>query len=387
MDDIHKCDRRLGPFKSFFWGGFECSSHRRSNRRRLDLLASTGHDQHVLQDYLQLRSIGIVTVRDGLRWHLIERRPGRYDWSSALPMLRAASSSGMQVIWDLCHYGWPDHIDIWSEEFVERFAAFCGASAKIVADSGEASPFYCPVNEISFWSWAGGDKAQMNPSTRGRGGELKRQLVRATIAAIKAIRNVEPRARFITAEPLIHVAPRSLRPKDVTEAKTYRDYQFEATDLIAGLKETDLGGSGDCLDIIGLNYYPHNQWTLDGSTIPLGHHAYIPLHELLLEAHERYGRPLVIAETGAEGSARAAWLHYVCGEVELALAGGAEIWGVCLYPVLDYPGWENDRICKVGLLSALDVSGERLVYDALARELQRQRQIFEPGRLLGSRHG
>ena len=30
----------------------------------------------------------IGTVRDALRWHLIETAPGRYDWSSILPMVR-----------------------------------------------------------------------------------------------------------------------------------------------------------------------------------------------------------------------------------------------------------------------------------------------------------
>jgi hypothetical protein len=33
-----------------------------------------------------------------VRWHLIEPgAPGRYDWSSLLPMLRAAEAAGTQV--------------------------------------------------------------------------------------------------------------------------------------------------------------------------------------------------------------------------------------------------------------------------------------------------
>src|SRR3954469_11673652 len=100
-------------FGSFFLGGFECSSHKRSDGRRLDLLRTTHHDALAAQDYQQLRSCGISAVRDGLRWHLIEPAPGQYDWSSVEPMIDAARTSGMRVIWDLCHYGWPDHIDIW----------------------------------------------------------------------------------------------------------------------------------------------------------------------------------------------------------------------------------------------------------------------------------
>jgi hypothetical protein len=42
---------------------------------------------------------------------VIEKRPYRYDFSSVLPMLRFARKAGLQVIWDLCHYGWPDHLE------------------------------------------------------------------------------------------------------------------------------------------------------------------------------------------------------------------------------------------------------------------------------------
>ncbi len=153
----------VNPFNSFFMGGFECSSHRLAGGRRLELIAATGHDDAALADYRQLQRHGMRTIRDGLRWHLIEREAGCYDWSSFLPMLRAARASGMQVIWDLCHYGWPDGLDIWSAEFPERFGRFAGAAARLVREETEAVPLYCPVNEISFWAWAGGDTGYLNP--------------------------------------------------------------------------------------------------------------------------------------------------------------------------------------------------------------------------------
>merc|ERR1712015_178392 len=164
-------------FQSFFLGGFECSSHRRSDGRRLDLLAATGHDRWAAHDYAVLQRHGLKTVRDGLRWHLIETSAGRYDWSSFLPMLQAAQRQRLQVIWDLCHYGWPDDIDIWRPQFVERFARYAGAAAQLIKDETDTVPIYAPLNEISFWSWAGGDEAYFNPMARGRGFELKHQLV------------------------------------------------------------------------------------------------------------------------------------------------------------------------------------------------------------------
>jgi hypothetical protein len=46
-------------FDSFFAAGFECSSHRRRDRRRLDLIAATDHDRCVAQDYRPVRAHGM----------------------------------------------------------------------------------------------------------------------------------------------------------------------------------------------------------------------------------------------------------------------------------------------------------------------------------------
>ena len=80
-------------FDSFFMAGFECSSHRRRDGVRLDLIRATGHDRHVLNDYRQCRELGLTTLRDGLRWHRIETAAGKYDWSSWLPMLEALKAA------------------------------------------------------------------------------------------------------------------------------------------------------------------------------------------------------------------------------------------------------------------------------------------------------
>jgi hypothetical protein len=363
-------------FSSFFLGGFECSSHRRLDGQRLDLLAATGHEAFVTEDYQLLSHHGISAVRDGIRWHLIETAPGHYDWSSALPMLRAARRSGTQVIWDLCHYGWPDDLDIWSSDFVERFGRFATAAARVIRDETDGDTFYCPINEISYWAWAGGEVGRFNPACHQRGAELKRQLVRAALAAIDGIRTIDRDARFITAEPLINVEGGLGDEQHLHGAEIYRLSQFEVLDMLGGRLEPHLGGAPEFIDIVGVNYYPDNQWYHAGPTIPMGHHAYRPLHDMLMEVHRRYGRPILIAETGAEGSGRPSWLHYVSAEVREAIEAGVPVEGICLYPILDYPGWDNGRICHVGLLSAADRDGRRTACMGLARELSRQQEFL-----------
>ena len=362
-------------FSSFLMGGFEGSSHRRADGRQLDLIAATRHDERALDDYRMVAAAGLRTVRDAVRWHLIEAMPGRYDWSSLLPMLRAARDSGVQVIWDLCHYGLPHDLDIWSPRFLDRFAAFCGAVARIVREESDTVPFYCPVNEISFWAWAGGDHARMHPNALGRGPELKRQLACAAIRAVEAVRDVAPDARFIQAEPLIHVAGHPDMPETAAGAEKHRVAQFEAFDMIAGRSAPELGGSEAHLDIVGVNFYPENQLVRGGATIPLGHWMYRPLRHLLIEVGARYGRPVLLSETGAEGSNGAGWLRYVGGEVRAARRAGVPVEGICLYPVMDYPGWQNDRPCRCGLIRSGGDWRERSVDEELLDQLAEEQML------------
>jgi hypothetical protein len=124
-------------FRSFFLGGFECSTHRLRQGKRLDLIAATRHDSFCEADYARLREIGISSARDGVRWHLIETSPYRYDFGSLIPMLRAARNTGLQVIWDVFHYGWPDDLDIFSPEFLRRFGVFAREVARFVRNADE----------------------------------------------------------------------------------------------------------------------------------------------------------------------------------------------------------------------------------------------------------
>jgi beta-glucosidase/6-phospho-beta-glucosidase/beta-galactosidase len=363
------------PFKSFFQAGFECSSHCRPDGVRLDLLKGTAHDRHALQDYRRCASAGLLTVRDGLRWHVIEQSRGRYDWSDWKRMLEAAQKAGVEVIWDLFHYGSPDHVDQGSEEFIPALCDFAAEAMRVHRSETGRAASMCPVNEISFMAWAvkTGYFPPVGPMLPGW---FKRHLTKAAIAAAKTMRSVEPDCRLIGAEPLIHIAPKDHSRAEKKAAETLRIDQFQTYDRLTGREEPELGGSDELIDVIGLNFYPHNQWYLDGPTIPMGHHEYRALSDMLVEVGERYGKPIFIAETGAEGSGRAAWLHYVCQEVREAMSRGVRIRGICIYPDTAYPGWDNMRHADVGLFSAAGANGRRDIYEPLYEELQRQAEIF-----------
>jgi len=363
-------------------GGFECSTHRTQDGRRLDLVASTRHDRLAAQDYERLRGAGIRVAREGLRWHLIEAQPGTLDFSSLDPIVRAAQANEVQQVFDLCHYGWPEWLDLWSPQFVTSFAGLARGFVRWVRERSDETVLVTPVNEISFFSWAAGQVGIFFPYARGRGGELKAQLVRAAIAAIDAIREEDPAARILHTDPVINVIPHPARPQDAAAAEAYRIAQFEAMDMLAGRARPELGGAPAYVDVIGLNYYHDNQWHYrSGRKVPRDHASYKPLSALLAEWARRYERPMILAETGIEDAARPDWLRWVGSEVARARAQGTDIRGICLYPVVNHPGWTNDRHCHNGLWDYPDDEGRRVRYEPLAKELRRVQRLFgqEPG--------
>ena len=61
------------------------------------MVAATQHDKFALLDYARIKSQGLRTAREGVRWHLVEPKPGRYDFSSVLPIIQAAEATDARV--------------------------------------------------------------------------------------------------------------------------------------------------------------------------------------------------------------------------------------------------------------------------------------------------
>lgn len=359
-------------FDSVFLGGFECSCHRTEDGRRLDLHASTRHRDLADGDYARLRSVGMTAARDGIPWANVERAGGEHDFSSVLPLLRAADRHRVLVAWDLMHFGWPDDADVFAPSFPARFGRYAAACARFVSNESDRPHLFTPVNEMSFLAWAGGDVRCMNPFEAARGVELKVQLVRATIEAIEAIRSVLPGARFLQPEPVIHIVPNPAHPKTFRRVESDNLLQYQAWDMLTGRVFPALGGREDYLDVIGVNFYPDNQFTPEGETIRLGDIRFRPFARMLLDVWSRYRRPMIVSETGSEGDDRAPWLRYVAGQCISAMRHGCELHAVTLYPIVSYPGWADDRHCRNGLWDYADEHGERAVDPALLDEIHHQ---------------
>lgn len=341
--------------------GFEGADHRNLHGLPLDMVAITGHADQLDEDYRALADRGLRVVRESIGWRLCEPAGGgRFDFDRACRMAEAARRHGLQVLWTLMHYGVPPDVDLMDDAFCDRFAAFAGAAARALAPllDPEPQPVFTPINEISFLAWAACETNLIHPHVGDRsdprhvplsdGYEVKCRLVRASLLAMDAIRAELPGARFLHVDPLVHVVPPAgAAPALVSEARRFREFQWQTWDLLSGRLEPSLGGHPAALDLLGINHYPTAQWEFEtGATLPWGAEEpldlrRLPLSALLKEAWQRYRRPILIAETGHCDGQRSAWLDEVAREAQAALDAGVDLVGVCLYPVIDRPDWND----------------------------------------------
>jgi hypothetical protein len=66
----------------------------------------------------------------------------------------------------------------------------------------------------------------------------------------------------------------------------------------------------------------------------------------------------------------------VSNEVRDAMSRGADIRGICWYPITAYPGWDNSRHAETGLLSTIVADGSRHVDERLLEEFNVQRALL-----------
>jgi hypothetical protein len=374
---------RPALFPGFFLGGFECATQIDKSRRRQDYVILTQHEQQVREDYERVRSVGIRCVREGLRWHLCDRG-GRYDFSSIAPMVDAALETGICHINCLYHYGCPDDLEPLDSSFVSRFRDYAAAFAEWRIQRVPGPRWYATVNEPSMFAYAAGEAGWFAPFLRGKGRELKIALLKAGFAGMDAIRAIDPEARFVSVDPLLHVVPPKGQPERAEEAERRNQSQYEFWDMLCGRAEPELGGGTGYLDVIGVNYYPDTQTELDSDDqLPLDDPRRKPFREMLAEVYDRYRRPIIVAETSARGHERAPWFRQMIEECLAARRQGVDLQAVCIYPLVDMPEWKYGVVGPLGHLGFWDVVREgdalrRVVNHAYRAELEwAQRQVAD----------
>ena len=376
---------RPGIFPTFFISGFECSTFLWKDGCRRDLAVETQHRERADEDYAMLRELGIAVAREGIPWPLVELG-GSFEFSPIEPFVAALNRCQILPIWDLCHYGYPEDVDPFADDFAERFARYCRAAAEYVTARVRGPHFFTPINEITFFAYCGGEWGWVAPyrKTREERYQLRLALCTAAIAGVRAIREVDPAARMVNLDPLVQVVAPHDRP-DLEEAarrETYDD-TFLAWDVLGGLRHPELGGSPEILDIVGANNYSFGQMEYreqgPHAALPPDDDRIKPLYELLRLVWERYRRPMIIAETSGLGAGRPHWLKDVMEESLAAVAAGMDLHGICLFPAVDMPDWHTGEWLHNGICDLVpDEQGglRRVPYAPYVRELRRWQTLL-----------
>ena len=341
----------IGAFESTYQPAFDT-----------DGLETTGHALRWREDIELLRSCGVRELRYPVRWHRIEAEPGSFDWRETDQVLGHLDDASVRVIVDLVHHtSYPR----WIEDFADP--AFGRALLRYVRAFAERYPgvqAYTIFNEPFTTFLLCGEAGIWPPRLHGLEGFLTvaRNVFPALTEASRLLRELLPGARHVYMEACERHTSSS--PAGAQFADWTNDRRFFLTDLFLGrdldprrpfVADVLACGGADLLevepgeiDVLGLDYYAHNQWEWAdahaGTTSPA---APVPLADVIGEYWSRYRLPCIVGETNIRGlpSDRATWLKYTLEQCERARDAGVPVEGYCWFPFVDSCDWDS-TLCR-----------------------------------------
>ena len=313
------------------WAGAECTINRVGERWR-DQALLTGF-RHRLDDLDRLASLGTRRVRLPILWEQSQPDPNvSPDFAWAARALARVRDLGMQAIVGLLHHGnGPAHTSLVDERFPALFARYARSVAERFPDQRWWTPINEPLTTARFACLYG----VWYPHHRDDRSFVRALLheVRATVLAMRAIREVNPQAELVQTDDVGHTR---CTPSLIDQAAFDNERRWLAFDLLAGkvddhhpLRDWLLGcgveeqelqqlRENPCPpDIIGINAYVTSERFLDErlDLYPPHLHGgnerqrYVDIETArahgglidgfagrLKEAHARYGLPLALTE-------------------------------------------------------------------------------------------
>jgi beta-glucosidase/6-phospho-beta-glucosidase/beta-galactosidase len=353
-----------------FIGAFECTYQPVHDR---DVLETTDHIARRESDLRLMMASHVGSVRYPVRWHRVELEPGVYDWADTDVALGMIRDAGMEPIVDLLHHtSYPAWIGDFSDPgFGDAFVRFVEA----VAVRYPWLPAYTVCNEPFTTLHMCGDAGVWPPHRRGLAGfvEIANNVFPAVTKASRLLRDLLPSASHFHVEVCERHSSEG-RP-GAALAEVANDRRFLLIDLMVGgsidptrpfvERLTGVPGGDELLstepghvDVLGLDYYAHNQWhwSMAGEGTNVSP-APPPLSDLIGEYWDRYRLPCALGETNIRGFAadRASWLKYTLEQCENARAAGVDLRGYCWYPFIDSADWGSLLLENTGDIDPVGV--------------------------------
>jgi len=393
----------LGPLE--LWGGVECTVNRLGDAF-CDQLALTGHDGRE-DDLDRFAKLGLRTLRFPILWERTAPAGIEHaDWKWADARLARARALGIHPIVGLMHHGsGPAGTHLLDPAFPERLARY----ARSVAERYPWVTAYAPINEPLTTARFSALYGIWYPHARDDHDFVRAVLLqcRASILAMRAIREITPDATFVQTEDLGRTYSTSLLRY---QADFDNDRRWLSFDLLTGrLNPADrmwrhlraLGveeGALDwftangCLpDILGINHYltsnryldtrrhlyPADTWGGNGRDLFADVAAVRVMGasagpaELLAEAWHRYRIPLAVTEAhlGCTREEQLRWLLEVWEAANVARERGVHVRAVTAWALLGAFDWDSLLTSAAGHYEpgAFDVRGSSPRLTALGR--------------------
>jgi dTDP-4-dehydrorhamnose reductase len=311
------------------WGGIECTINRIGESYR-DQLHYAGHYTRE-NDIEEIAKLGISKLRYPVLWEAHEREEnGKIDWTRTTKQLEKIRDHGITPIAGLIHHGsGPEFTSLTDSAFAEKLATY----AAKVARQFPWLEYYTPVNEPLTTARFSGLYGLWYPHIKNQLQFVTMLLneLKATVLAMKAIREVNPEAKLVQTEDLAktHSTPVMKYQADFENERRWLSYDILCGKLDKnhffwkyfrdlGIKESELEyflQNPCCPDIAGFNYYVTSERFLDENIqlYPTATHGGNDGHvyadtaavratkpagvkALLKEAWERYQLPMALTE-------------------------------------------------------------------------------------------
>lgn len=362
------------------WGGLECTINRVGDNY-FDQLEYSGHYNRI-SDLDLIASLGIEMLRYPVIWEKHQMvKDAEIDWSRSERYLSRLRELGIKPIAGLVHHGsGPQYVNFYDGSFEEGLAVY----ARKVAERFPWLEYYTPVNEPLTTARFCGLYGHWYPHKKSDYDFFKVLLseCKATVMAMKAIREVNPNAKLIQTDDLgkCHSTPLLAYQAEFENERRWVSYELLAGKLTAdklmykrmlsaGIQASELDYflENNCPpDVCGFNYYLTSERYLDEdmSKYPEcyhggnGKHSYADVHTamvkleqetggyyLLKEAWERLHLPLAITECHlySPREEQMRWFNDMWNAANRLKSEGVDIRAITAWALFGLHGW--NKLC------------------------------------------
>jgi beta-glucosidase/6-phospho-beta-glucosidase/beta-galactosidase len=345
-------------------GGFESTQMFGTGE---DVLGTTRHIELWREDLTRLLMAGIRELRYSIPWHRIEKRRGSYDWRWLDQPLRFMEANGMEPIADpLHHTSFPHWLTdgFLHPDFPALYEQFISRICQRYPFIRKYTVFNEPLPTTLFCSYTG--MWYPHCSSDRHFVEMCLQSARAICRSCETLKRLKPDVQFVHVDTAEHhqtsddqsdswvqfANARRFLLTDLVLGRISRDHELHGYLIGNGASDEDLQWFREhpaIIDVLGLDYYVHSEmlwfWCKEKRRADIAARTRTPrgFTGIAEDYLERYGLPVMLAETNIRGSIeeRISWLKFMETECEELVLSGHDFRGFCWYPSIDTTDWWN----------------------------------------------